>query len=829
MVSGDNREMGVGEFTVGGRQYLYVTKTDKKAPSTTSTTTWYDFYDPSRSMSAPMNAQELELTLPLNQVESRDILLPPDEKTGLIYAINGSNLIAIDSLNWISTRSIPAGVALPGGYDVYSLVSLLPDSDNYLYVWCSKRDDIEGPATYTPVSSDVAVYDRRSLALRKTFSYVRTEYDPTQQKPDDEESKLAAELGRGLVVISNTASDKSLALVAYDSATSHAAHIVRIDEAALTEEVIVSSTDINGWDVDIESPIADGSGGIYFACISGDVASNDLSSPAMESRVFHWTRAGGLVSLDLEDTTTNGELVISTAPYKGHVFVYQATKGENSNNIRVYLWDGVSASAKEVASSNVLGVEIEKPFSDGGNGFYLMTERKVEAGDEADALCHWDGATRFEILWSSDMELEVEAPPADGRNGFYFVNASADLGDASGLVAMTLRHCTGWETIFVCDLGSFDAPPSTFKDPLVKPREKLETEFGLLTDEEHNLLFVGAGPLGGNFQLTVLDWAAKVNLTSEDIVVTYTDEDLGGTANIAGAVAFTEGGTEPEPDPEPEPEPDPEPEPEPEAEPEPQHAPGASLVVPGAISVKDGLVEVPAAGTTQVRLGPWYDESGKRVNVVEEYVLINGVRSEDIAVKDGSFSLPATGDAEYDVQVRARLSDGSELSSEPLHMVVGLGALTAPYLGSNTNTAEPGDAVTFTLGQWLNKREPVEPETVKWTLNGVDVTDRVVNGVLTYKVPERGVSALELVVQAMMANGLKGSATLRVDVVSEAPVDPLPPSDEPSNDKPSGDDTPSDTPDGGAVESGGSSSGCNAPGFGAWGMLALAAALRKRR
>ncbi|MBR4197034.1 MAG: hypothetical protein IKQ95_10030 [Synergistaceae bacterium] len=112
-------------------------------------------------------------------------------------------------------------------------------------MWESKRTAISSDGSYTPVSSDVAVYDRATLRKLATFSFPRTGLDATKKTADDEPYKQ--EVGRGLVDISNTATDKSVVLVVYDSVSSDAAKIIRIDEAAspVSYEVIVTSSDLN--------------------------------------------------------------------------------------------------------------------------------------------------------------------------------------------------------------------------------------------------------------------------------------------------------------------------------------------------------------------------------------------------------------------------------------------------------------------------------------------------------------------------------------------------------------------------------------------------------
>ncbi len=59
--SGDKRSLGAGVFTKNGHEYFYVTKTLKYGGSTTHRVTDYSFYDPSVSVSTPLNAEERTL------------------------------------------------------------------------------------------------------------------------------------------------------------------------------------------------------------------------------------------------------------------------------------------------------------------------------------------------------------------------------------------------------------------------------------------------------------------------------------------------------------------------------------------------------------------------------------------------------------------------------------------------------------------------------------------------------------------------------------------------------------------------------------------------
>ncbi len=494
--SRDRRALGLGSFTRGGKEYIYVTKSLKWGASTTNLVTDYSFYEPSVSISEPINAQERTLSLPYNTRASSDILLPPDEANGLIYAIDGNTLRAVDPLTW----NDQATAQLDSGYTVHGLVSLWPDSHNYLYVWSSKRANMTASGDYTPISSDIHVYD-------------------------------------------------------YDSAASRDAHasIWCIDEKAAvpTSTLTITSRDINGYDVDIESPMPDKLGGFYFVAVSGDINASTATN-AISTALYHRKVSGELLSLDIQNVQSNGELVISNeGTYKGYIFAYthQASSSGSDNDIIVYFWDGVTRSSARRVGTGAAGVEIEKPFYVDGTGFYFMMERKNEATqDEKDAVFFWNGTSDAMPIWESLNELEVEQPPLDGHGGFYFVNVDVTSPDASTLLStMTLMHGSPTGSVRVCDLGSFYAPPSTFipdpKDPQASPIEALQNEYALVVDEEHNQLFAGAGPVGGKFKMTVLDWTKKAYLESGDnVIIDFADDEMGGNANLGGMLKFTESG-----------------------------------------------------------------------------------------------------------------------------------------------------------------------------------------------------------------------------------------------------------------------------------------------
>jgi len=407
-----------------------------------------------------------------------------------------------------------------------------------LYVWSSKRTNITASGDYTPVSSDIYVYDRESLKELAVFHHVRRGFDTTIKKSDDENQ---AEMGRGLVFIA----DKLVAYVAYDSPDSVNAHasIWCIDESGLVPESTrtITSSDIEGFDVDIESPMPDTLGGFYFVAESGDLNAS-LSSTDILARLYHYSSEGKLEYSQSINVMSNAELVMTQeGRYKGSIFMYSIIGAQwmsgYENKMEVFLWNGGNtngvrwrlADGTYVNQVNMLlweeGVEIEKPFTAGTGIYYSMESVNQSIRDEKDAVYYWDGemGSRSRLVWSSDNELEIENPPLDGNNGFYFVNVDLMSPDANTLIStMTLMH--GRTT-----------------DPQAISAEQFQNEFALVEVPEHDQLFVGAGPVGGKFRLTVLDWTQKAALESGDnVIVTYDDEDMGGNANIGGMVQFTE-------------------------------------------------------------------------------------------------------------------------------------------------------------------------------------------------------------------------------------------------------------------------------------------------
>ena len=258
-------------------------------------------------------------------------------------------------------------------------------------------------------------------------------------KKSDDEASL--EMGRGLVFIK----DRLIAYVAYDAPASRDAHasIWCIDENAAVPASTrtITSKDISGFDVDIESPMPDKLGGFYFVAESGDLNAS-LASKDIASKLYHYTPTGQLIAMVSDNTMANGELVIAQeGPHKGSIFTYTNldVKGLSvdnllpDNSMEVFFWDGY------YNQSNVLlyepAVEIEKPFYNGTGFFFSMESKNENTRDEKDAIYYWSGVrgVRAVNVWSSDNELEVETPPLDGSGGFYFVNVDLTYSWGPGL------------------------------------------------------------------------------------------------------------------------------------------------------------------------------------------------------------------------------------------------------------------------------------------------------------------------------------------------------------------------------------------------------------
>ena len=585
LLSRDNKSHALGEFTRDGKRYIY----DSKVQKPNEDTNYFDVYDASAGIDNPL-AKDLSYTLTPNPIASADLKLAPDSK-GYVYAIiGGTTLTRYDLLNWNSTVTRP----LPSGYDVYSLVGLT-DHETVLYLWASKRTK-KADGSYASEKSDIFVYDRNTLTPLTTepFHFVRTGLDSTSRRVDDQSktSKTKGpelEVGRGLVAISAT--EVVLAVYDIDSADSPTS-IVRINETAnptfgvISYDYIVKSTDIEKRTVDNESPIPDENGGFYFGCYSGDA---NAQGESMDSKVYHWNSAKTITKANLngsERFRTTADLVIKKADhsqntYAGSLVVFQeegsgvdAGGAQQNHVIKPYIWDGNKGTMTEIPMTNTssttepgeasgdVGVELEKPFTDGKDGIYFMMEMLV-GSDDMDTLYHWNPSNNTRIVISSQMELEVETPPLDGNVGFYFVEATTITPDSHdqdtpvkfGMVSvdMKLQHCTGWEAAenvkTVSNLGTFVVPQSSFYDVsgdiITNYRTLLdyvESEHGFLQDTEHEMLFVNAGPVGGNSNLKVFTWntTTQKDLSSTNIIKEFTDKDLGGDASIATALFFSE-------------------------------------------------------------------------------------------------------------------------------------------------------------------------------------------------------------------------------------------------------------------------------------------------
>ena len=185
------------------------------------------------------------------------------------------------------------------------------------------------------------------------------------------------------------------------------------------------------------------------------------------------------------------------------------------------------------------------------------------------------------------------------------------------------------------------------------------------------------------------------------------------------------------------------------------------------------MAEVLLTGTATFELGTWFGEDRKPATPQSLTVYVDGEARGEVSVTNGRFVLPSIDDDEYELQVEATLPDGSTLKSDKLYVVAGRGTLSAPGLKASPTSAEAGDRVTFDLGEWINKREAVVPEGVRWILNGVDVTDLVTGGKLTVEAIDGGDGTMTLIVTATLPNGLTGTATVRVTVTSVSELSAL--------------------------------------------------------
>ena len=292
---------------------------------------------------------------------------------------------------------------------------------------------------------------------------------------------------------------------------------------------------------------------------------------------------------------------------------------------------------------------------------------------------------------------------------------------------------------------------------------------------------------------------APANLTIKSATSATASFDMPGEAVEVKAV-FTASGA---PTPGPGPSPDPGPTPDPDPQPDPTGDPGATLKAVG-VTTTGGMAEVPLSGTATFELGTWFGEDRKPTTPTSLTVYVDGKARGEVSVTNGRFVLPSIDDDEYELWVVATLPDGTKLKSDKLYVVAGRGTLTATKLTVMPTSAREGDRVTFDLGDWINKRVAVDPSEVRWILDGVDVTDLVLNGKLTVEAVDGGDGTMTLIVTATLANGLTGTETVRVTVT-------------PAPDEGDEEETPG--------TSGGG--GCDA-GLGVLALLALAATRRRR-
>ena len=252
---------------------------------------------------------------------------------------------------------------------------------------------------------------------------------------------------------------------------------------------------------------------------------------------------------------------------------------------------------------------------------------------------------------------------------------------------------------------------------------------------------------------------APANLTIKSATSATASFDMPGEAVEVKAV-FTASGA---PTPGPGPSPDPGPTPDPDPQPDPTGDPGATLKAVG-VTTTGGMAEVPLSGTATFELGTWFGEDRKPTTPTSLTVYVDGKARGEVSVTNGRFVLPSIDDDEYELWVVATLPDGTKLKSDKLYVVAGRGTLTATKLTVMPTSAREGDRVTFDLGDWINKRVAVDPSEVRWILDGVDVTDLVLNGKLTVEAVDGGDGTMTLIVTATLANGLTGTETVRVTV-----------------------------------------------------------------
>ena len=90
--------------------------------------------------------------------------------------------------------------------------------------------------------------------------------------------------------------------------------------------------------------------------------------------------------------------------------------------------------------------------------------------------------------------------------------------------------------------GSYQPEKSDIFIDYMLVKERVQSEHGFLEDLEHKMMFVGAGPVGGNMTLNAFTWndTTKKALSEQNIIKSFTNEDLGGYADIATALFFDE-------------------------------------------------------------------------------------------------------------------------------------------------------------------------------------------------------------------------------------------------------------------------------------------------
>ena len=140
ILSGDNRQHALGEFTRNNQRYIY----DSKVRKPIENITYYDVYNATSGIDNKL-VRDFTINVNLNPIASCDLTLAPDAQ-GYIYAIQDNNILTrYDMLNWGGTVT----ARLETGYNVYSLVGLTNNA-NFVYVWCSQRSAINADGLILP-------------------------------------------------------------------------------------------------------------------------------------------------------------------------------------------------------------------------------------------------------------------------------------------------------------------------------------------------------------------------------------------------------------------------------------------------------------------------------------------------------------------------------------------------------------------------------------------------------------------------------------------------------------------------------------------------------